>query len=87
MLFTTRRRQDSTHAHTPLLRAPARGVDNGSGQRQNGTMANDGNGVGTGMDGEAKTTTTATSTPPLRAAARRVEEARQTRITETGQLA
>jgi hypothetical protein len=32
-LFTTRRCQDSTRTHTPPLRAPVRGVDNGLGQR------------------------------------------------------
>jgi hypothetical protein len=74
MLCTTRRRQDSTGTHTPPLRAPARGVDNGSGQQRNGTTANDrDNGAGTGMDGEARMTTMATSTPPPRAAVRGVE--------------
>lgn len=74
MLFTTRRRQDGTATTTPLLRAPARGVDDGSGQQQNRvTSDNRGNGAGT-RDGEAKTTT-ATSSPPPRAAVRGVETA------------
>ena len=39
MLFTTRRCQDGTPTPTPPLRAPARGVDNGSGQQQAGLRA------------------------------------------------
>ena len=73
MLFTMRRRQDSTPTPMPPLRAPACGVDNGSGQQQNGTMADDrDNGAGPGVDSEAKMMA-ATSTPPPQAAARGVE--------------
>ena len=72
MLFTTRQHQDGTPTTTPSLRAPARGVDDGSGQQQNRATSDDrGNGAGT-RDCEAKTTT-ATSTPPPRAAVRGVE--------------
>src|ERR1700676_1151743 len=74
MLFTTRRRQDGTPTTAPPLRAPARGVDDGSGQQQNRATSDDrGNGAGA-RDGEAKTTM-AFSTPPLRAAVRGVETA------------
>ena len=72
MLFTMRRCQDSTPTMTPPLQAPARGVDDGSGQQQNrATSDNRSNRAGT-RDGEAKTTM-ATSTPLRRAAVRGVE--------------
>ena len=62
MLFTTRQHQDSTPTTTPSLQAPARGVDDGSGQQQNRATSDDrGNGAGT-RDGDAKMTT-ASSTP------------------------
>ena len=47
MLFTMRWCPDSTGTHMPLLQGPARSMDKGSGQRQNGM-------TGTGMDGEAE---------------------------------
>ena len=73
MLFTTRH-QDGTPTMMPLLQAPARGVNDGSGQQQNRATSDDrGNGAGT-RDGEAKTMM-ATSTPPPRAAVRGVETA------------
>ena len=72
MLFTTRQRQDGTPTTTPSLQAPACGVDDGSGQQQNGvTSDNRGNGAGT-RNGEAKMPM-ATSTPSPRAAVRGVE--------------
>ena len=72
MLFTTRWCQDGTPTMMPPLRAPAHGVDDGSGQQQNrATSDNRGNGAGT-RDGEAKATM-ATSTPPPRAAVCGVE--------------
>ena len=74
MLFTMRWRQDATPTMAPPLRAPAHGVDGGSGQQQNRATSDDrGNGART-RNGEAKTTM-ATSTPPLRAAVRGVETA------------
>jgi hypothetical protein len=62
MLFTMRQCQDGTPTMMPPLRAPARGVDDGSGQQQNRATSDDrGNGAGT-RDGKAKMMM-ATSTP------------------------
>ena len=72
MLFTTRQCQDSTPTMTPLLWAPACGVDDGSGQQQNGVTSDDrGNRAGT-RNSKAKMPM-ATSTPSLWAAVCRVE--------------
>jgi len=57
MLFTTRWHKDSTPTPMPPLQAPVHGVDNGPGEQQNRTMADDrDNGAGTGVDGKAKMT-------------------------------